>query len=328
MNNTPVVSVIVPMYNVADHIEKCAESIFEQTLDDIEILFIDDCSPDNSSEKVARLLEQYPKRKPLTRIIRMPENSGLAGVRRKGILEATGDYVIHLDGDDWVDTDYYKALYDAAIENNADIVIGAEVEEFKTGAVPKRGRFNAPTGKDIIRNWYKTTLGMFCHNKLVRRSIYIDNEILPWVGLNMWEDNGLFARLFYYADRIVQIDGPVYHYNRCNEKAMTSGYGEKQVNQMIGIAKNISDFYADKPDAKEFEKTVNAFKYLAKLNLITDSFANYRRFKKLFPESDSIAKEIPLGAFSRKGQIRFKFVRMKLGLLFIMLFKIRKLLQD
>ena len=87
----------------------------------------------------------------------------------------------------------------------------------------------------------------------------------------MWEDNGLFARLFYHAGKISQIHGPVYHYNRTNINAMTSGYGLKQVEQMLGIASNLADFFGSKPDAEDFQDTVNAFNYLARLNLITDS---------------------------------------------------------
>lgn len=322
----PYVSVIIPVYNVSAYIEKCARSVFEQTLNNLEILFIDDCSLDNSVEIIKELLEEYPNRKSLTRIIKMPVNSGLAGVRRQGIIEATGEYIIHLDGDDWVDTDYYESLYKVAIETNADIVVGDEVMEYPDKVIPKDNSPMLASGKEIMREWYRNSIGMFCHNKLVKQSIYQGNDILPWEGLNMWEDNGLFARLFYYADKVAQTHGPVYHYNRCNVGAMTAGYGIKQVNQMIGIAENLTEFFNTKPDAQDFEKTVMAFQYLSKLNLITDSFANYRRFKNIFPQSDNITTELDPGAFSSKGRIRFNMVRMGFSLVFILLFKLKKLL--
>lgn len=250
----PLVSVIIPVYAVSEFIEKCARSIFEQTLDNMEILFIDDCSQDNSVEIIKNLLEEYPQRKVLTRILHMPSNSGIAAVRRMGIIEAHGDYIIHIDGDDWVDIDYYKSLYETAIQTNADIVIGDEVMEYVDRTIPQSNPPLAYSGNSIMKDWYRNVVGMFCHNKLVRRSIYVDNDILPWIGLNMWEDNGLFARLFYHAHNVVQSHGPVYHYNRCNRGAMTSGYGLKQIEQMIGIAEQIDIFFKSKPDAKEFEK--------------------------------------------------------------------------
>ena len=122
--------------------------------------------------------------------------------------------------------------------------------------------------KDVIKNWYKAALGMFCHNKLVKRSLYTEHDILPWVGLNMWEDNGLLPRVFYYGDKLVQIHDSYYHYNRTNINAMTSGYGIKQVEQMISIAEHLTDFFESKPDAKDFDKTVKAFQFLAKINLV------------------------------------------------------------
>ena len=79
---SPKVTVIVPVYNVATYIEKCAVSLFAQTLDSLEILFVDDCSPDNSIDIIKETLKKYPVRNSLTRIIRMPSNSGQAAVRR------------------------------------------------------------------------------------------------------------------------------------------------------------------------------------------------------------------------------------------------------
>ena len=82
---SPKVTVIVPVYNVATYIEKCAVSLFAQTLDSLEILFVDDCSPDNSIDIIKETLKKYPVRNSLTRIIRMPSNSGQAAVRRQGV---------------------------------------------------------------------------------------------------------------------------------------------------------------------------------------------------------------------------------------------------
>lgn len=107
-----------------------------------------------------------------------------------------------------MDSDYYKTLYDSAIENDADIVVGDEIMEFPNATIPKDNVELPSLGKEIMCNWYKRTIGLFCHNKLVRRSIYTENNILPWVGLNMWEDNGIFSRLFYYADKVAQAHGP------------------------------------------------------------------------------------------------------------------------
>ena len=107
----PKVTVVIPVYNVATYIEKCATSLFEQTLDSLEILFVDDCSPDHSVEIIKKTLKKYPERNSLTRIIRMPSNSGLGAVRRPGIILATRQYIIDFGGADWGGSDFYEIMF-------------------------------------------------------------------------------------------------------------------------------------------------------------------------------------------------------------------------
>ena len=94
----PKISVIVPVYNVAGYIERCAMSLFEQTLHDIEYIFIDDCTPDDSMEILQSVIEKYKLRfmaeKKIVKIGSMPANSRQAAVRRHGILLSTGDFII------------------------------------------------------------------------------------------------------------------------------------------------------------------------------------------------------------------------------------------
>lgn len=324
--STPKVTVIVPVYNVALYVEKCAASLFEQTLDDLEIIFVDDCGPDNSIELVRKTLEKYPARVGSTQILKRPSNGGLAAVRRFGLDHATGDYIIHCDSDDWVDLDLYEKLYNKAIETNADIVVCDEIHEYANGGHLKMEPDMPSDCKTVVRNWYSNIVGMFCHNKLVKRSLYTDNGITPWDGLNMWEDNGLITRLFYCGGTLAQIHGACYHYNRANVNAMTSGYGIKQVEQMVGVAEKLTDFFKSKPDAKDFEKTIMAFQFLARINFVTDSFENLKRYDTTFVGSEKIMSELDPAAFSSKGKLRFYMVKNHLSWLFVLLFKVKNLL--
>ncbi len=323
----PKITVIIPVYNVSQYIEKCVRSLFEQTLEDIEFIFVNDCTPDNSITVIERLLEEYPHRKTTARIVTTPQNSGQATARRYGIIEATGDFIIHCDGDDWVDTDLYERLYNTAIYDNADIVICDEIYEYDTGSELHEIQSLPENCKDVVRYWYRNILGMFCHNKLVKRSLYTHNDILPYEGLNMWEDNGIMMRLFYYGNKLSQIHGSHYHYNRSNINAMTAGYGEKQVMQMIGIAQHLTDFFDAQPDSADFVKTVKALQFLAKINLITDKFSNIERYRTIFPKSETIMSELDIRAFSPKGKIRFTMVRLHMTLLFIMMFKLYNIIK-
>lgn len=317
----PKVSVVVPVFKAENYIEKCANSLLNQTLDDIEYIFIDDCSPDRSIELLQAIVSQYPTRSGYVRIERMPKNSRQAAVRKYGMQLATGDYVIHCDSDDWVDVDYYEKMYEEAIRCDADVVFAPIVDEYVGSSVLRKMESIPNTGKEIVSSWYGTNIAMFTVNKLVKRSIYTDNGILPFEGVNMWEDNGLMLRVLYYTNKVSFITGSAYHYNHTNMAATTSGYGRSAVNQMLKCADLLSKFFAEKNDAQDFSKTVNAVKYLAKLNLITTDFAGIREFKQTYPESDEAVNYISLNAFSTKGKIRFLFVKYHMAWLFVTLFK-------
>lgn len=320
---TTMISVIVPVYNVGRYIERCARSLFEQTLRDIEYIFIDDCSPDDSVVIIKNLLNEYPDRAKMTRIIRMPKNSGLAAVRKYGIIEAQGDYIIHCDSDDWVDKDLYEIMYNEAIRSDADVVVCPIRDEYKDYGVTRPQTDLPKTCKEVAQNWWKKSVGMFCWNKLVKRNIYTDNELYSFDGVNMWEDNGLMLRVFFYANGLSQINGPVYHYNQANIGAITSDYGRNSIDQMIICATLLSEFFEGKPDGNKYRRTVQTLKYLSKLNLVTTRYDWLREFNHLFPESNEAVKWISLDTFSSKGKIRFLFVKYHLAWLFVTLFKIK-----
>lgn len=106
------VSVIVPIYGVEKYIERCARSLFEQTLDDIEYIFVDDCSPDKSIEILNAVIADYPQKIPYIKIIQHKKNKGLPLARRSGWKAATGEYIANCDSDDWVDS----ALFEKCIK--------------------------------------------------------------------------------------------------------------------------------------------------------------------------------------------------------------------
>ena len=120
----PEVSVCIPVYGVEKYIERCARSLFEQTMTDgIEFIFVNDCTTDKSIEILERILAEYPGRQAQTKIIHHATNKGLVAARNTGLAHATGDYIIHCDSDDWVDLNFYESLYKKAVETGADVVV-------------------------------------------------------------------------------------------------------------------------------------------------------------------------------------------------------------
>ena len=117
------VSVCIPVYKVEKYIEKCARTLFEQTMTDgIEFIFVNDCTPDKSIDVLEKVLEEYPHRKAQTRIIHHEKNRGPVAARNTAIKNASGNYIICCDSDDWIDLELYETMYRKALETDADVV--------------------------------------------------------------------------------------------------------------------------------------------------------------------------------------------------------------
>ena len=116
------VSVIMPMYNVEEVMARSVQSLFSQTLKDFEVVFVDDCSVDNTGEELRRIISDYNREDISVKIIRHEPNKGVAAARNTGLGNATGEYVYYLDSDDYFDDDALSSMYEAAKKNDADVV--------------------------------------------------------------------------------------------------------------------------------------------------------------------------------------------------------------
>lgn len=208
-NNMAKVSVIVPVYGVEKYIERCARSLFEQTLDDIEYLFIDDCTQDKSIEILESILEEYPKRKAQVIFHRMPHNSGQAKVREWGICNATGDYVIHCDSDDWVDKEMYRLMYEKAKNEGADIVVCDYVQNDGNGNTHRFiGCHEIDTMTFLINCFYQID-SWAVWNKLCLRSLYTG---IKYPIEAMGEDMVLTMQLLMNCKSVAYVSFPLYNY--------------------------------------------------------------------------------------------------------------------
>lgn len=262
----PKVSVIVPIYNVAKYIERCARSLFEQTLDDIEFIFIDDKSPDNSISILKAVLEEYPQRVAQTIIYHMPCNSGLPTVRKQGIYMATGDFIANCDSDDWIDRNMYKLMYDEAVKNNYDIIkcnfarcnetyykqcYTIPVDHFED----KKLLFN-----DLLKG---TDLSTLC-DKLVKRSLFYDNHILHPKD-NMLEDYVVTTQLMYYSKKVGYVKDVLYFYYQNPESICHQSKTATQILERLNQKKRnvdlIIDFLKDKGILDDYGNAVANLKY-------------------------------------------------------------------
>ena len=244
------VSILIPVYGVEQYIERCARSLFEQSYPKLEYVFVDDFTPDKSIEVLRQVIEDYPERKAFVKIINHEKNCGLAAARNTALDNATGDFVFHVDSDDWVETNAIELLVRKQIETNADMVSGNAVFHQVDGI----WHYYEPTyadNKQMVMRLIDCSIP-YNHSvwrRIIRRSLYEQNHVRAIIGNNVGEDLYQMVLLSWFAKRIGNVNDFVYHYERRNVDSMTHLWSENQnVNerQLLGNWFEVCGFLADK----------------------------------------------------------------------------------
>ena len=287
MVNIPKVSVIVTIYNREKYIEKCVRSLMEQTLDDVEFVCIDDASTDASLLKLNRVLEDYPNRKSMVNIICLENNAGRAIARQIGIEHVKGEYVIHVDSDDWVDKDMLELLYTNAKETNADIVGCNLTHEYGTHQQIFKQSYSGDVEEDIRRLLNGRLFPSLC-TSLTRTDLIKEHHITFPQGLDTGEDLLFNLSLYLVAHKVVGIDNPSYHY-RHTEDSGSFQHTEKSINSVIEVACRIETLMRETGNYEKYEKDILFRKFSMKCALVTDfkNDAYNKKWLNLFPETHS-----------------------------------------
>jgi len=285
----PKVSVIIPVYKVEEYIERCARSLFEQTLDEIEFLFVDDCTPDKSIEVLNRVLKDYPRRKQQVVIHRMENNSGQAAVRKWGMQNATGEFVTHCDSDDWVDRDIYEQLYITAVKNDADIVYyDYYISDGNKHTTSHRLKESFNDKYDVLRLLLSTRLtGSVCCS-FFRRSLYKDNFTYPTA--DMGEDLAMMVQMVYNSSKnITYLPQPLYYY-RTNMNSISNQATEanilRKLNDNIINGDQMFTFLQNMGLADEMPHEIELYKFMVRKNLLSllGKKGYYNKWDSCYPE--------------------------------------------
>jgi|UniRef100_UPI0040261529 hypothetical protein BACCOPRO_03219 len=251
------VSVIVPIYNVQNFIAHCAHSLLSQTLESVEYIFVDDCSPDNSMDILRDVLGQYPHRQEQVKLIVHEVNQGLPATRNSGLKVATGEYIFHCDSDDFVETDMLKQMYVAAKQQDADIVWADWYLSYACKErYMKQPSFNSP--EDALKAMLSGAMKYNVWNKLVRRQLYTDNKIAFPAGYGMGEDMTTLM-LFAYAKRVCYLPKAFYHYVKLNENAFSQTYSERHIQELKYNTERVTQFLTNRY-GETLEKEIAFFK--------------------------------------------------------------------
>lgn len=232
----PKVSVIVPVYNVENYLVKCLDSLVSQTLESIEIIVVNDGSPDNSQIIIDQYVQAYPEKV----FSYIKENGGLSDARNFGLLKANGEYIGFIDSDDWVEPNMFEALYSKAKAENSDLVL-CDLEYFwEESSVMKpmsgyKSIFNKPIKKSVF------LAPLFAWNKLYHRSLF-DNLYIKY-PIGVWyEDIPVTLPIFANARNITYVSETFIHYRQRSTSIMGSKNSHR-LNDIFIVLEMVHDYF-------------------------------------------------------------------------------------
>lgn len=253
----PLISIIVPVYNVEKYLAKCLDSLINQTYKNIEIICVNDGSTDNS----LNILNEYTSDKRI--IIINQNNTGLSGARNTGLVNCHGDYIMFVDSDDWIDEDTCEKAYDAVVKYDPDIILWSYIKEYKNRSEPKRiFNFNSRylNGKESRNKIFRRCIGL-SENELAHPE-HMDSIVTAWgklyksslIGNTRFVDTKIIATedaLFniYCLEKMKDayyIDECKNHYRKDNETSLTSIYKDKLLLQWQCLYDYIEKFLKEK----------------------------------------------------------------------------------
>lgn len=261
--NLPLVSLLIPVYNVEAFIERCARSTFSQTYSNLEFIFVDDGCTDASMTVLNQVIAENPSHKAHVSIIHHLLNRGLAAARNTAIVSCHGDFVIHVDSDDWLEPEAAELLVGKQRETDADIVYTRGNFLENQGSVEIDCRGWSTDREVLLTNLLQDKATMCIWSKLIRRSLYTEHHIQCDERGSYYEDYQTLSQLVYYAKTIARLDAYIYHYDRSNPNSIVTNALNSMKIQQQGLRsiQSVSDFFQAKDP-----------RYLEYVKVFRDSF--------------------------------------------------------
>lgn len=249
---SPIVSLIIPVYNVEPFLRKALQSAAEQTLQNIEVIMINDGSTDSSLSIMKEFEQKYSHF-----ILIDQKNAGLSAARNVGLQLAKGEYIAFMDSDDFISPDFLQKMVDSAIKNDAEIVCcNYYIYYYKSGRrlyMPFRANTKVYSAQDagnkLIRD---ITLHYFAWNKLYKRSLFIENNIV--FPPMYFEDIATSPRLFYYAKKVSILSDALYYYTKRSSSILGSMNAQK-VNDYVKALVITRSFLEKKQDYRTYRSS-------------------------------------------------------------------------
>ena len=268
-----MISIIVPIYNVEVYIRECIDSILAQTYPDFELILVDDGSPDSCG----RICDDYAKGDNRIKVVHKV-NGGLTSARNAGLEVAKGEWIMHVDGDDWIESDMIESLIEAAQATGADLVVG---DFTKYG--PCAGYYKLPTWssdkRDSMSN-YIAYMMTTIWGSIAKRSLYADHSLKSPEGISYCEDFHLIVRLCHFAKKVVNVHRPFYHY-RYRPTSIMSNLNKKTEADEQWVYQDTIRFFKEQGVYEDYRKVMSWRVLKSAQELLLDP-AGHKRFMELF----------------------------------------------
>ncbi len=225
-----LISVIVPIYNVEKYLQKCVDSIINQTYKNLEIILVDDGSPDNCP----KMCDDYAEKDSRIKVVHK-ENGGLSDARNVGMEVATGEYVSFIDSDDYISLDFYETLLETIVDNDSDIVECGVVKFYENEKFDKYNDDLKVTNYDTVDALdgliSESPFKQHVWNKLYKSNIALD---IPYAVGKLNEDEFWTYQIFGKAKKVTRINKTMYYYFQRNGSIMGNGYNIKRLDALEG----------------------------------------------------------------------------------------------
>jgi len=288
MDRKELVSVIVPVYNAEKTLHICLDSLDGQTYKNLQIIFINDSSKDNS----LKVLEEYKERSAYkVHVINHEINRGVAAARNTGLDIVEGDFIYFIDADDAIEAETINLSIEKAKQENLEIV---GFSWFLTFEKNERS-MNQPTFNssfDAIEKMMKGTMRWNLWLFLFKASLFQKNNIRFIEGMNMGEDLMVAIKLFCNADRVGFIDKHFYHYGQSNSASLTKTYSDSHIEQVTANVLEVEKYLKSSKMSNKLGNLINYLKLNIKLPLlISEKTAQYKKWLNWFPESNEFVMD-------------------------------------
>lgn len=267
------VSIIVPVYKVEDYIRECLDSILAQTYPYFELILVDDGSPDNCG----RICDDYAKGDNRIKVVHKV-NGGISSARNAGLEVAKGEWIMHVDGDDWIEPDMIESLIEAAQITGADMVIGDFVKYGPSAGYNKLPTWSSDKKKSMTN--YIAYVMTTIWGSIAKRSLYADHSLKSPDGISYCEDFHLIVRLCHFANKIVNVHRPFYHYRYRPTSIMSNMNGKTEADEQW-VYQDTIRFFKELGVYEDYRKVMSWRVLKSAQELLLDP-AGHKRFMELF----------------------------------------------